>query len=809
MINRYITILFTCIFVLIVPIKADAQLVAKNKAIEFARSFFASKTGSIAPHADYIDVRREENNLPALYIVRFPEKGFVIIAADSAAFPVVGYSLKDQWPENNLPDQISEWLSNYTDQIYQIRKQKLKPDSKIISAWLKPETISNPDKNQRSIEPLTLSLWDQGLFYNDSCPVVNGGEGGRAYAGCVPVALAQLMYFHRYPEHGIGNHSYTIPVYGVQSANFGDTRYNWNGMLAKPDRSSPSLSQLIYHCGVAVDAVYAASGTGAITESTVNALKQYFGYSEEAVFYQKINFQDSTWKLMLRSNLELKRPLIYKGTTGWAGHAWVCDGFDGSDYFHFNWGWSGFANGYYYLNNLNPANFDFTTAQGAAFNIHPIESSVFSPEADTITTPSGTFYNHQWPEADSLSTTHLWLINPQGNNYENLQIKPEMIRLFAGDSLLIFQGNDMTSSPLYILTTENIPKAIHLNNSIAIVKSISHSGQSKWALSFLAHKRDFCNDNIIYSSINGNIKDGSGNFYLNPETNCSWLIQPHTQEIDSIERIEIRFPKFLLNSTDSVFVFDGPDITFPLLAAISGNDQPQTLISSGDKVFIQFITDTLSATADGIEIRYNSILPQYCQSQMALNSTSGTINNGSNEHNYHNNTLCNWLIESENATDITITFNKLNTELNRDRIEFYRAGIYPEQLIKMISGDEIPEPFTLTGNKFRVIFRTDGTIVNKGWEFEYHLNSLAIEKLTSPLPVYYPVPAENALVLKLPDDFRSSRFFISDITGKQLFTGKTENSNEFSVNISFLKPGMYLFSMEGIEKHHTFRFIKK
>ena len=127
----------------------------------------------------------------------------------------------------------------------------------------------------------------------------------------------------------------------------------------------------------------------------------------------------------------------------------------------------------------------------------------------------------------------------------------------------------------------------------------------------------------------------------------------------------------------------------------------------------------------------------------------------------------------------------------------------------MVSGDEIPEPFTLTGNKFRVIFRTDGTIVNKGWEFEYHLNSLAIEKLTSPLPVYYPVPAENALVLKLPDDFRSSRFFISDITGKQLFTGKTENSNEFSVNISFLKPGMYLFSMEGIEKHHTFRFIKK
>ncbi len=810
MIFRCLFILFTCILSLFLPIKSDAQVVAKNKAVEFARSFFASKAGSFAQQPVSIDVLNEENNQPALYIVRFPEKGFVLIAADSAAFPVVGYSLKDHWPENNLPSQVSEWLLNYTDQIYQIRTQRLAPDSKISSAWLKPETIFNPDKNQRSIEPLTLSTWDQGVFYNDSCPVVNGGAGGRAYAGCVPVALAQLIYFYRYPVQGTGSHSYTIPAVGVQSADFGNTRYNWNGMLAKPDRFSPSLSQLIYHCGVAVDAVYAASGTGATTENTVNALKVYFGYSDEAIFNKKSNLQDSVWKSMLRSNLELNRPLIYKGSMGgWVGHAWVCDGFDGSDYFHFNWGWSGFANGYYYLDNLNPGNYNFTFDQGAVFNIHPVESSVPSVESDTISTPSGTFCNHQWPEADSISVTHLWLIQPQGNNYENLQIKPEITRLFEGDSLLIFQGNDLTSAPFYIFTKENIPMAIHLNNSVAVVKSISHSGKSKWALSYLAHNGNFCQNNSTYTSINGYISDGSGNFYLNPQTNCSWLIQPHTQVIDSIDRIEIKFPRFLLNSTDSVFVFDGPDIGFPLLAALSGDDQPQTLFTTGNKAFIQLKTDTLSATAEGIAISYNSILPQYCQQQTTLNSTSGTINNGSNGYNYHNNTLCDWLIESDNVLDITITFNELNTELNRDRIEFYKVETYPEQLVKIVSGNEIPPPFTLVGNKFRVIFRTDETIVNKGWEFEYHLNSLAIEKLTSPVPMYYPVPAENVLVLKLPDDFRNSRFVISDITGKQLFTGQTENTNEFFVNISWLKSGMYLLSIDGIEKRHTFRFIKK
>lgn len=808
--NRYLYILFAGFFSLLSQINAHAQLVATKQASEVASAFFASKTRLLAEKPVSVEVLNEDEKLPALYIFQFSGKGYVIVSADSAAFPVIGYSLTNNWPENELPGQVGEWLKNYTDQIHQIRTLGLKPDSKINNAWFKPETIINNNKNQRGIEPLTLSLWNQGVFYNDSCPVVDGGQGGRAPAGCVPVAMAQVLYFHRYPAHGTGSHSYTIPALGVQSADFGNTTYNWNGMLSKPDRFSPSLSQLIYHCGVAVEASYSASGTGANTEETTGALKQYFGYSDETIFFQKTDYQDSVWKLMLRTNLELNQPLIYKGSMGgWVGHSWVCDGFDGSEYFHFNWGWSGFANGYYYLDNLNPGNYNFTFDQGAVFNIHPIDSSVPSIESDTIRTPSGTFCNQQWPEADSISASHLWLIDLQGNSYGYLQIKTELMQLSEGDSLLIFKGNDPTVSPLHILTAENFPKVIHLNSAVAIVKSICHSGQSKWAFSYLAHNGSFCHNNTNFTSINGYIWEGSGNFYLNPNTNCSWLIQPHNQEIDSIQNIEISFPSFLLNSTDSVFVYDGPDINSPLLATLTGDDQPQTLFSTGSKAFIQLKTDTLSATSDGLEITYYSILPEYCQSLSTLNSTSGIITNGSNGYNYHNNSLCKWLIESDNARNITFTFNKLNTEQNRDRIEFYKAGTYPEQLIKIVSGEEIPPPFTIEGNKFRVIFRTDESIVDKGWELEYHINSLAIEKLNAPVPGYYPIPAENELILELPEDFRNSKFIISDITGKQLFAGKTAEANTYAVNISFLKSGMYLFSIDGRDKHHTFRFLKK
>lgn len=810
MLYRYLFLLFTGIISLFLQMNAYAQLVAENKAAEAASAFFALKTLSLAERPVSVDVLNEDDNFPALYIFQFPERGFVIVSADSAAFPVIGYSITDKWPQNEMPVQVVEWLKNYINQIYQIRKQKLKPDSIIINAWLKPETILKYNKNQRSIEPLTLSLWSQGTFFNDSCPAMDGGQSGRALAGCVPVAMAQVLYFHRFPVHGTGSHSYTIPSLGIQcSANFGNTRYNWDGMLVKPDRNSPSLSQLIYHCGVAVEASYSSSATAASTEETEGALKQYFGYSDETIFYQKSNYQDSVWKLMLRTNLELNQPLIYKGSNGWVGHAWVCDGYDGAEHFHFNWGWSGVANGFYYLDNLNPGNYNFTFDQGAVFNIHPIKNSVPLIESDTISTTSGTFCNHQWPEADSLSLRHQWLINPQGNGYGFLQIKTELVQLFEGDSLLIFQGNDPTGIPLHILTAGNIPEVVHLNGAVAVVKSICHSGQSKWAFSYLAHNGSFCFNNINYTSINGYIWDGSGNFYLNPNTNCSWLIQPHNQDIDSIDGIEINFQRFLLNSNDSVFVYDGTDSDSPVLAKLSGNDQPKTLVSSSSKAFIQLKTDILSTTSDGLEITYYSILPEYCQDLTTLNSTTGIISNGSNGYNYHNNTLCSWLIESDNAQDITFTFNKLNTETNRDRIEFYTAGTYPEQLLKIVSGNDIPSPFTIAGNKFRIIFRTDETIVNTGWELEYHINSLTIEELTSPDPEYYPVPAENELILELPENFRNSNFIIADITGKQLLTGQTEETDAYTVNIAFLKPGMYLFSIDGVNKCHTFRFIKR
>ena len=61
------------------------------------------------------------------------------------------------------------------------------------------------------VEPLVTTRWSQGAPYNDLCPM----EGdARTLTGCVATAMAQVMYYHQWPEKASGKGSYTIPALG-------------------------------------------------------------------------------------------------------------------------------------------------------------------------------------------------------------------------------------------------------------------------------------------------------------------------------------------------------------------------------------------------------------------------------------------------------------------------------------------------------------------------------------------------------------------------------------------------------------------
>ena len=104
------------------------------------------------------------------------------------------------------------------------------------------------------------TYWDQGNPWNDMCPEDSEGPGGNAWAGCVAVAMSQIMKYWEHPSTGSGSYSYTYSDYGLIEADF-NISYDWEGMLDTTPTQASSL--LLYHAGVSVGMNYGSDGSGA------------------------------------------------------------------------------------------------------------------------------------------------------------------------------------------------------------------------------------------------------------------------------------------------------------------------------------------------------------------------------------------------------------------------------------------------------------------------------------------------------------------------------------------------------------------
>ncbi|MBI4648030.1 MAG: Spi family protease inhibitor [Bacteroidia bacterium] len=96
----------------------DAQLIATN----YYKHYVSSAV------TDYSVERVIENKYEGLttyFVFTFKADGFVMVSADDAATPVLGYSLENDFAENNLPPNIEEWYNSYDEQIKYIVDNKL------------------------------------------------------------------------------------------------------------------------------------------------------------------------------------------------------------------------------------------------------------------------------------------------------------------------------------------------------------------------------------------------------------------------------------------------------------------------------------------------------------------------------------------------------------------------------------------------------------------------------------------------------------------------------------------------------------
>ncbi|MDE6272837.1 MAG: Spi family protease inhibitor [Muribaculaceae bacterium] len=116
---------------------ASAETVTQKQAQKMAQQFFnqAYKEQTAPVKMVYNGKRLTTDRLfTPFYVYNQPRGGFVIISAENKTFPILGYSLKDNFDPDALTDTEKGWLQSYAHDIELIRYDSRVPEE-AIEAW--------------------------------------------------------------------------------------------------------------------------------------------------------------------------------------------------------------------------------------------------------------------------------------------------------------------------------------------------------------------------------------------------------------------------------------------------------------------------------------------------------------------------------------------------------------------------------------------------------------------------------------------------------------------------------------------------
>ncbi len=351
--KRFINLMIALVATVVVTAAPVTRQDAKKIAAEFmAQHGMKLSTMPMTHRAPRKNVASQDDYY---YIFNSEDgKGYVIISGDDSTEQVLGYSDEGAFDANNIPESMQAWLDWYAKAIQIVEENNAQPGASPAKA---PRKISSA---KRAISPLLKSKWNQGGPYNILVPFTVDDNGNlttsHCATGCVATALAQVMYYHRWPEKTIAripSHT-TIGEQKIPYLKLG-TPIKWDLMQDTYDgtHNTPqdtAVAELMLYVGQALKMGYGPSSGAGHGHNVPELLKKYFDYDDGGWCASRGDYTLEEWEDLLYSELDENRPVSGSG----GGHAYVVDGYDGNGLFHVNWGWGGSSDGYFLIDIMNP-----------------------------------------------------------------------------------------------------------------------------------------------------------------------------------------------------------------------------------------------------------------------------------------------------------------------------------------------------------------------------------------------------------------------------------------------------------------------
>lgn len=341
--------------------QSRVTLSAKD-AEKVADLFFASgKTKSAGQPIKEIKCINDKDGEPAYYIInRGNNTGFILISATKNYAPVLGYAEsghlgeEGEWSQTGVSDLLDEYLADIEPvnsfEIDSLRRKyaihwaayEHQPEAAFLTkaSYNRDEevrkwqakgyecfnlsairnflpaaeadrfiqdicshavdgmnsTVLLIKRSDNQYGPLLATKWQQGAPFNVNAP--NG------YAGCGPIAMAQVMRYHQWP-----------------------TTYNWSAIGNNPALDNAEAKRMILDVRKAADVSYDSNGTGTTVEKVEKAFKNNFNYTAQAM-----NYYGYSERLKAANEIKWNRPVIMRGRSDTSGgkeigHIWVAEGY--------------------------------------------------------------------------------------------------------------------------------------------------------------------------------------------------------------------------------------------------------------------------------------------------------------------------------------------------------------------------------------------------------------------------------------------------------------------------------------------------
>jgi hypothetical protein len=354
----------------------------------------------------------------AYFVVYLEPQGFVIVPGDDLVEPIIAFAPQGQYnPSVNNPlgamvtKDVPQRVTMLRAAEAQARVEGVPflPKGSQEQALRKWQSLANqevetqgqdsglPVVSDPRVDPLVQTRWSQTTVgdsptgkacYNYYTPPNAAGSANNYPSGCVATAMSQLMRYHRYPTVGVGTPSFTIKVDGrerQEALRGGDGKggkYDWDNMVAVPNGSTTdtqlqAIGALTHDAGIAIKMEYTSKESSAFTSDVGPALVNTFKYSNAIVGGAKNGIPNSSLIQMINPNLDASWPVELGITKAGAegGHDVLADGYGynlSTLYHHLNMGWSGTADAWYNLPDVDlPAPDNYNLVEDCLYNVYP------------------------------------------------------------------------------------------------------------------------------------------------------------------------------------------------------------------------------------------------------------------------------------------------------------------------------------------------------------------------------------------------------------------------------------------------------